>query len=225
MPMPRIPALSLLLAVFCLLPRSSSASLAPKEIAARLQQVYDATTTLEARFSQKTSLKNSSRSREGSGRLVIAKPGRIRWDYERPGRQVIVCRKDMILMYFAASRQLVKSRAADYLKNDITTSFLMGRGRIADDFTVSANPVEDSRYPYALRLTPRKPHPQVKRIDLWLGADFLVRRIVLLDHFGSLTEITLSDLEVNRPVEDALFSFTPPEGTEIVDNTRLQQKP
>ncbi len=215
MPMPRIPAF-LLAAAFCLFPAASSPALIPEEIAARLQQVYDATTTLSADFTQKTSLRNSSRSREGSGRLVIAKPGRIRWDYERPETQVIICRKDEILMYFAASRQMVESKAADYLKNDITTSFLMGRGRIADDFTITANPVEDSRFPYALRLVPKKPHPQVKRIDLWLGADFLVRKLALLDHFGSVTEITLSRVRANVPVDGALFSFTPPEGTEIV---------
>jgi len=209
---------SVLLLAFAVLPAPavSVAGMTPENIAARLQQVYDATTTMSADFTQKTSLKNSSRTREGAGRIVIARPGRIRWDYDRPDRQVIICRPERIVMYFAASRQMVESDAAAYLKNDITTSFFMGRGRIADDFEIMENTVEDSRYPYALRLVPKNPHPQVKRIDLWLGPDFLVRKLALLDHFGSVTEITLSRVRANVPIDDALFSFTPPEGTEIV---------
>ncbi len=205
--------------VSILLATASSAAAAapsPAEIAVRLQQVYDATHTLSAVFTQKTSLKGSSRSREGRGRLLLARPGRIRWDYETPDEQVIICDGSEIRMYFAASKQLIASDAGRYLANDITTSFFMGRGRIKDDFNISANPVEDSRFPYCLRLVPKKPHPQVSRIDVWLDSSYYIRRLVLLDNFGSVTEIELADIRTNFKVAADAFAFIPPEGTEII---------
>jgi outer membrane lipoprotein-sorting protein len=36
------------------------------------------------------------------------------------------------------------------------------------------------------------------------------------DHLGTVTDLILSDLEVNNPVPDDLFKFEPPEGTEVI---------
>jgi len=203
-------------ALFVVLSPLTATADTPAQIAARLQAVYDATRTFSASFSQKTSLKNSSRTRRGAGSLLLAKPGRVRWDYKSPEEQVIICDGKTIRMYFARSHQLVESDAGRYLANDITTAFFMGRGRIADDFDIRVNPLEDSRFPYRIRLVPKKSHPQVKQVDLWLDEGYRIRRLDLLDHFGSVTEIELSDLKSNIEVADEAFSFTPPEGTEIV---------
>ena len=43
------------------------------------------------------------------------------------------------------------------------------------------------------------------------------------DHFGTITVLNFSDIEVNKLQDrpqaelDALFSFTPPDGTEIIE--------
>jgi len=51
----------------------------------------------------------------------------------------------------------------------------------------------------------------------------LIRRIKIRDHFGTVTVLNLSDIEVDtamngkNPEEiEALFTFVPPPGTEII---------
>jgi len=50
----------------------------------------------------------------------------------------------------------------------------------------------------------------------------LIQRMEMLDHFDTRTTLKFSDLKVNTlPTDDpkaidALFSYTPPEGTEII---------
>ena len=48
------------------------------------------------------------------------------------------------------------------------------------------------------------PHSQVKRIQLWLGGDMTIYRVLMEDHFGALTELTFSRVRFNTlPTGDA----------------------
>jgi outer membrane lipoprotein carrier protein len=74
----------------------------------------------------------------------------------------------------------------------------------------------------SLRLEPLDKNSQIKNIHLWIGENSIIRRIELLDHFDTKTTINLSDIAINpldakEPQElEKLFSFVPPEGTEII---------
>jgi outer membrane lipoprotein carrier protein len=74
----------------------------------------------------------------------------------------------------------------------------------------------------SLRLEPLDKNSQIKNIHLWIGENSIIRRIELLDHFDTKTTINFSNIETN-PLDTAgqqelekLFSFVPPEGTEII---------
>jgi outer membrane lipoprotein-sorting protein len=62
----------------------------------------------------------------------------------------------------------------------------------------------------------------VSEIHLWVTADSLIERMEILDHFDTRTSLVLSHLEINTLNPDdskameTLFTFTPPEGTEII---------
>jgi outer membrane lipoprotein carrier protein len=64
---------------------------------------------------------------------------------------------------------------------------------------------------------------QVQEIHLWISADSLIRRIEIKDHFGTITLINISDIKENALADASektiaeLFSFTPPEDTEIIE--------
>ncbi len=44
----------------------------------------------------------------------------------------------------------------------------------------------------------------------------LVRRLRIVDHFGTVTELNFTNIRLNQPVDREIFKFTPPVGTEIV---------
>jgi len=73
-----------------------------------------------------------------------------------------------------------------------------------------------------IKLVPIIPHSQVQDIHLWVSADSLIRRIHIQDHFGTITVLNLSDISpdalkhIPQAEIEALFSFSPPEGTEII---------
>lgn len=199
--------------------------MAPRMVAERLQEKYDSFRTMTARFAQITVIPMSSRSRTGGGTLLFVKPGRMRWDYTSPDRQVLLSDGEELVMYLEQSRQLIHTPARDYLQSDVTYAFFAGRGKILEDFEVSDAGFEVETIPgsWLIKLVPKTQHPHVNRIYLWADTNtFLISRLQIIDHFDTVTDISFSDVvldgnEYNAlPIDDATFTFTPPAGTEVI---------
>ena len=200
---------------------ASADLLSPEQIARKLQAAYDSITTLQASFVQETSNRLNSRKRTGSGTLLLAKPGLMRWDYQTPDEQVFVCNGKWLLMYFAKEKQMVTSSAKQYLESDVMYSFFAGTADIVRDFEVgevmdTEQDIDDSVY--QIKLVPRKVHPQIEEITVWVDrSSFLLRRLKVVDTFGSVTDLTFSNIIENSKIDKSRFTFKPPEGTEIIN--------
>lgn len=198
-----------------------AAELTPMEIAQKIQATYAKTQTLRADFKQTTSSRMSGRERLGSGSVVLAKPGLMRWDYREPDQQVLVCDGQKISMYFSKEHQMMITPAKDYLENDVTYAFFTGKGDIKRDFVVAGPEEEDIVEPkqtYELKLTPKQNHPQIDFINLWVDrGTFLLKRLKVTDKFGTVTDLVFTHVVTNQEVPGTLFHFTPPKGTEIID--------
>ena len=149
--------------------------------------------------------------------MVIRKPGLMRWDYREPDRQVLICDGEQMLMYFGGAEQMIVMPAQEYLQSDVTYAFFTGKGNVLRDFEVKGidegfccDPLPD------LKLIPKKQHAQVDHIYIWLDERFMVSKMRITDHYGSLTDLTFTNIKLDQPVKDDRFKFTPPAGTEIV---------
>lgn len=187
------------------------------DLARKLQETYEKSATFQADFTQTTALPQSSRQRLGEGSMVIAKPGLMRWDYRQPDQQVFVCDGQTMAMYFAQAAQMMVMPAREYLKSDVTYAFFLGTGDILRDFAARLPPADYccGERP-SLQLFPRVEHGQVEHLEVWLDERSLIRRLKIIDHFGSITELNFSNIRLNQKVDPERFKFTPPPGTEIV---------
>lgn len=197
---------------------SAALALEPEEIAKEIQQYYEQTSTLQANFEQRTTLAGmAGRARLGGGTLVVKKPGKLRWDYLQPDKQVLICDGDEVSFYVAKQQQLIISKAAQYLQEDLTYKFFVGDGNLLHDFEVKAMAAEQQGSArFGLQLTPKTSHGQVHHMLLWLDEHFQIKRLQIVDHLESLTDIRFTNLSRNKPVSDSTFLFVPPQGTEIV---------
>ena len=195
--------------------------------AARLQAAYEDTGGLIADFRQHTTMQLNRRSKSGSGTVVFLKPGLMRWDYLAPDRQILISDGKTITMYFEKTQQMIVTAAREYLQSDVTYSFFAGSGNIMEDFTISAgdSTVDDRAGTGLIKLVPQKAHPQISRLYVWVDDETsLIHRIRMVDHFDTVTDLffdnirQLSGTDPNGPAIDSkLFSFSPPPGTEIIN--------
>ena len=54
-------------------------------------------------------------------------------------------------------------------------------------------------------------------IDLWLNSNDLISKVVIEDSMSGKTEIDFSNYSLNQNLADSGFSFTPPEGSKVID--------
>ena len=200
----------------------------PEDIAARLQLRYDAMQSLNFNFYQDIRGEMTGRPRQGSGRALFYKKSgksRMRWDYTSPDRQVLISDGVEFSMYIAGQQQMIVT-PAENLDADLTYSFFTGKGLLQRDFHIRpANEDEQSENEAefkVIKLIPKTQQSQVQDIHVWVTPESLIRRMKIQDHFGTITVLNLSDIEVDKltgesPEEiDKRFSFVPPEGTEII---------
>jgi outer membrane lipoprotein carrier protein len=198
----------------------------PHSIALKLQAVYEDTAGLVADFRQHTVMSMGNRGKSGSGTVVFLKPGRMRWDYYAPDRQILISDGRTITMYFEKNKQMIVTAAKEYLQSDVTYAFFAGRGNIMEDFTISAaDELEDSATAgQVIKLVPKVAQPQISRLYVWVALDTsLITRIRMVDHFDTVTDLYFDNIkrfrakDTKEPVLDPqLFTFTPPPGTEII---------
>jgi len=191
----------------------------PLTVASEIQKAYEKTSTFRASFTQSSSLSGMRhRERKGSGTVVIKKPGFMRWDYITPSQQVLINDGEKFSLYFAAENQLIITSAREYLKEDLTYAFFTGNGNIHRDFEVKSAPgIMQKKNLHCLKLLPKKQHAQVESLYVWVDkSTFFIVQLQMHDHLGTVTDLILQDIEVNPAVSDDLFTFSPPEDTEII---------
>ncbi|MDR2551539.1 MAG: outer membrane lipoprotein carrier protein LolA [Desulfobulbus sp.] len=201
---------------------------------AQLQKKYQQLHSLEFDFAQTT--QNGGRLKQGSGNAVFYRPavvgtatgapGIMRWNYTVPTAQTIINDGTSLSIYTPEDKQLLVSPAQD-MESDITYAIFTGTKNLLDEFAATSG---DPRFTLneppagceALQLTPRKPHPQVKRVQLWVTGDLTIKRLLMEDHFGALTELTFTNVRFNtlRPGDlqqmQALRDLDLVPGTEII---------
>jgi len=202
----------------------------PEAVATRLQNRYDSIKALTFDFIQDTKGQLSGRPKKGRGQAFFVKvptdkgiTGKMRWNYSSPDKQVLVSDGINFSMYFESLQQMIVTPAKS-LQQDLTYSFFTGSGNLLQDFTILPPDQykEPSEQMAIIKLIPKARHSQVAAIHLWVTSDSLIRRIEILDQFDTITVLNFSNLKVGAiDTKDSalmiqLFSFTPPDGTEII---------
>jgi outer membrane lipoprotein carrier protein len=215
----------LLIALLLLPVMAGAQTMAPLQVAQKLQNTYEKASNLVADFNQTTAMKFSSRVRQANGTMIFRKPGQMRWDYIAPDYQVFISDGETFSMYFEKSRQMIVTNAKEYLQSDVTYSFFSGSGDILRDFDVSEpdliNNMENS---YLIKLTPKSSHPHVSSIHAWVThGSFLITHLRIIDHFDTVTDLFFNNTQINADnygslkIKDELFFFLPPANTEIIE--------
>ncbi|HET7464397.1 MAG TPA: outer membrane lipoprotein chaperone LolA [Longimicrobium sp.] len=189
------------------------------EILARVEQTAAGVRTLEADFVQTLHVPLLNTDRTSTGKLYQRKPDRFLMRFTEPAGDVMVADGRHFWIYYPSSdrTQVVRTSIAEGGEQaDFQRQFL---SNATSRFVATLNGVETvaGRPTYALTLVPKRESPY-KVIRIWVDRDDnLVRRFEMTEENDSVRRLELRNLKVNQPVSDALFTFTPPAGTQVID--------
>ena len=183
-----------------------------EDIVLAVETHYQALTDLTARVTQKNFLKSLNKTQSFEGTLAIKKPGRLRLDYTNS--QTIVIDGAMAWFYSKKSEQAVRRTFSDFEHANIPVAFLLGASSIRDDFD-AVRP--DEKSPGTLELLPKKKGAIMKKLRLQTDEAGRITGMTIFDKSGNTTDITFTDIREGVGLEDSLFLFKVPKGTEVIE--------
>jgi len=205
-------------------PPAAGPRLDVQAVVAKVQKRYDEAADFKARFTQTLTSATLKRTTNSAGQVTFKKPGRMRWDYEKPDKSSYITDGGVLWLYEPDDRQAFKQ---DLKSSQLPSAlaFLLGKGKLASEFDISFGPdrgVSGTEKNYVLSLTPKTPQAQVKALLFVVDPhDWFVRQSEITDAQGNTNIIVFADVVMNSRVPDALFKFSPPAGTRVIDTGKL----
>lgn len=195
---------------------SQSPAPAAAEVAAALQRKVDSVRDFTADFVHEAEGGLLRKKTTERGTLQVKKPGRMRWDYTAPEKKLFVSDGVKMYLYVPADRQVVVS---DVPKADEATTavlFLVGKGNLTRDFTVSFAERGGADI-WSLKLQPKLPERDYDWLQLDVErASLRIRTLAAADAQGARTTFRFSNFKENVGLADKIFDFKPPRGTDVV---------
>lgn len=178
-----------------------------------LEKFFGSLQTLQANFQQKLYAADNSLLEQSSGNMILKRPGRFRWQYTEPFKQLIITDGKEIWIYDPDLEQATLKKF-DSAVEDSPALLLSGGQEIKDSFDVLVLEKNDQNQWY--QLTPKDSESQFRWIHLELRGDVL-EKLILFDNLGQSSEIQFSAQIANKALDDSEFSFVPPSGSDIID--------
>jgi outer membrane lipoprotein carrier protein len=197
---------------------SENIDLSVDQILDRVEKRYT-NSKFSADFIQKSTLKAMDITDVATGKVYIKYPGMMRWEYEKPDRQIIVTDADRLWIYRPEDNQVMTGKAPTFFRDGKGASFLSDIRLIRQKFDISleqGGPAENDLF-YHLKLIPREKTLDISEISLMVSRQtFNVLQVMTLNFYGDETRIDLINFAFNVNIEDSLFSFTIPPGVDVL---------
>ena len=152
------------------------------------------------------------------GKLMVKKPGKMRWEYTAPEKKTFVSDGHKMYSYLPKDRQVIVSTVPTSDNASTPALFLTGKGNITRDHDVTFDKVPEApSESIALRLTPKKRGTEYEWLTLVLEPGTLnLRMLITMDPQGGRSAFTFSNLKENVGLADNVFVFKMPRNVDVV---------
>ena len=215
----------------CLVPAASAED--PQIYVRQLESAYKRARTLEAEFLQIYS-EGSRVTRTESGVAYFRRPGKMRWEYASPEKNLFVVDGKFAWFFVPADHTVSRVAARDSADWRTPLALLAGEmkvSRVCSKVELAPAQPENSstvRLNCAIRGTEREakagsPH-DTAYFDVAKSTGEL-ESVVVLGSGGVRMEMKFSNWKFDPPAPEALFHFQPDRGVAIVDGDQLMAGP
>ncbi len=198
-------------------------SLKPSETLKLFEQKYHTASTLQVSFLERYS-ENGTQVRVEAGTAYFLRPGKMRWDYEKPEKNVFLV--DGKYVWFFAPADHTATRMPTKKSEDWRTpiAFLttgMKLSRICSEIAASpgtrSSQAGNQVYGCVLRTAQGDPASSARTVLFEVTPQNELARIVIPQEAGMQIEFDFKNWDWNPVLAKALFEFEPPPGTVIVN--------
>lgn len=180
---------------------------------AKLKSFLDNTRSLRAEFVQSVVAKSGRKPQNSAGLMMFQRPGKFRWQVEKPYPQLMVGDGEKFWIYDPELKQVTVKKMGKAL-GATPIALLTGEGAstLEKNFTLHEGGEKDGLE--WVEAVPKSNDSGFEKVRLGFVGDNL-RAMELLDTFGQTTTLMLNRAERNPALPAGLFRFTPPAGVDV----------
>jgi len=194
---------------------AAESDLSLEQILDRMEKHYTGN-NFRAQFIQESTVKAMQITDFASGKIFVRYPGKMRWEYEKPEKQVIITDGFKLWIYRPADNQVMVGSAPAFFSDGKGASFLSDITLVRKKFNISLGQSKDDFF-YELKLKPLEKTLDVTDIRLSVTkSTFTVIRVVTYNSYGDENRIELLNHRFKINLEDSLFNFEAPPGTDVL---------
>ena len=179
------------------------------ELLSKLQKLE----SMKGQFEQMVLDQGGTHMQEAEGDFQVARGNRFYWSTEMPFEQLAVSDGNTVWVYDKDLEQVVVRPLSQDLGQTPALLFGGKPADVAEAFTIPERSREGKTITY--RLKPKGKDPLFDQLDVTFQGD-QPSSMRLQDALGQQTVIDFRDLRVNSGIDASLFSFVPPEGTDVI---------
>ncbi len=168
--------------------------------------------TFEANFTQQVVDANGGTLQDAGGKVWISTPGRFRWNYQAPYKQLIVSDGEQLWNYDADLEQASVSPVDDTLTS--TPAMLLSGVRPLSE-VMSTSSLGETQGVDWYQLNPKNQDAAVEQVKIGFRNNQL-EVIEVRDGFGNQTRIRFTDIKLNQALDTTLFRLELPPGTDVI---------
>ena len=198
--------------ILALLLASMLMSQAGAATTAELKGLLTQTTTVKGRFAQMVLDKNLKQLQQSTGSMQFSRPGKFRWEYDKPYEQTIVGDGSKVWVYDKDLNQ-VTERRFDRALGSSPAALLAGSNEIDKSYTLSS--IGNQENLDWLEAIPKTKDTPFDRIRLGFNKGSL-EAMEMRDAFGQVTVIRFADMERNVRISPEVFTFAIPKGADVI---------
>lgn len=189
------------------------------DLVASLQAQYDTVRDFSADFEHVYTGGILRKQLTERGRLLIKKPGKMRWEYSAPEKKTFVSDGVKLYSYLPADRQVMVTSVPQGGQATTPALFLAGQGNLIRDFAATevTPPKGTSSGSRALKLVPKTPQAEFESLVLTVdGRTLALRGLESVDAQGGTSSFLFINLKENVGLTDTTFAFSIPRGVDVI---------
>lgn len=148
-----------------------------------------------------------------SGTMSVARPGKFYWETRLPAKQIIATSGQTVWVYDPDLQQAIKQNLDQQIANTPALLLSGNAQQIMQAYNIQQPDAKKTYY----ALTPKSKDSAFEKLWLSFGANNTPTLMILQDATGQTTSIRFNKGKINSKLNSALFNFTPPKGTDIIE--------
>ncbi|MFT3905689.1 MAG: outer membrane lipoprotein chaperone LolA [Steroidobacteraceae bacterium] len=180
-----------------------------------LDRYLDGLKTLRSQFEQRVVDAQGKDVEQGSGTLLVQRPGRFRWEYtpQGGGTQLLIADARNLWFYDKDLDQVTVKPVASALSATPVTLLSGTPEELKSAFDVSAQPAAEGLN--WVRVVPHQAQADFSSAELGFAGNEL-KRMRIQDRLGQVVTLSFSRSERNARLSATDLQFVPPKGADVI---------